>query len=237
MPTPSRLALAIGVVICVAAAAAVAQPPQRLPKPKPSVEKIGPTTFRLGPLVVDTEKRELTAPGSINDVVVLEFVANTKNGLKAYESAITIDTDAITFNAALLLIGCDPSRSRVPGQHFDPNPPKGDPLEMHVEWTANGSVRRGPVEQLLFDRRTNTSMTEAQWVYTGSAFIDMGNNQQLFMAEADGVLIGFVHSPSPLIENTGSGAVNGYGALVLNPNLGLSPGQAVTLTIRALPRP
>ena len=237
MKAPSRLALALGVSICLAASPAWAQVPQRSSKPKPTVEKIGPNTFRVGPLTVDTEKRELVAPGSINDVTVLEFVANTRNGLKAYESAITIDTDAITFNAALLLIGCDPSRSRVPGQHFDPAPPKGDPLAIHVEWTANGAVRRGPIEQLLFDRRTNSAMTEAQWVYTGSAFIDMGNNQQVFMAEADGVLIGFVHSPSPLIENTGPGAVNGYGALVLNPNLGLTPGQGVTLTIRALPRP
>ena len=43
-------------------------------------------------------------------------------------------------------------------------------------------------------------------------------------------------SPAPLIENPRAGAVGGYGAVVLNPNLGLSPGLPVKLTVRALPR-
>ena len=45
----------------------------------------------------------------MNDVEMLEFVANTINGAKAYESALTLQTDAISFNAALLLIGLDPA--------------------------------------------------------------------------------------------------------------------------------
>ena len=54
------------------------------------------------------------------------------------------------------------------------------------------------------------------------------------MADLDGVLIGFVHSPAPIIENPRAGAVNAYGSVTLNPKIGLTPGTEVTLTIRAV---
>jgi hypothetical protein len=210
-------------------------PPPEKPK-TPVVVKTGPTTFRIGPLMVDTAKREVIATGSINDVTVLEFVANTRNGLKAYESAMTIDVDAVTFNTALLLIGLDPARARVPAHHFDPKPPEGDPVDMFVEWTAGNQQKSARVEDLLFDVRTKTTMPAGPWTYTGSTFVDMGNGQKTFLSESDGVLIGFVHSPAPLIENPRDGAVNAYGSLVLNPNLGLKAAMPIKLIVRALPR-
>ena len=201
----------------------------------PLLQKTGPTSFIVNGLRVDTAKREVVADGTINDVTVLEFVANTRNGHKAYESAFTIDTDAVSYNTALLLIGLDPERAKVPKQHFDATAPEGDPVEMFVEYTVAGTVRRVRVEELLFDKRTNTTMPKGPWVYTGSTFVDMVDRWE-FLAATDGVLIGFVHSPAPLIENPRAGAVNGYGAVVLNPNLGLSPGLPVKFTVRALPR-
>ena len=92
-----------------------------------------------------------------------------------------------------------------------------------------------PIEELLFDQRTNKPLPEGPWVYTGSTFIDDGNGRR-YMADLDGVLIGFVHSPSPVIENPRSGAVDGYGSIVMNPALNLAVGSPVTLTIHALPR-
>lgn len=226
------------VAVMLSAGVTVAQPAPPLPKPvldKPRVEKTGPNTFLVSGLRVDTAKREVTADGTINDVTVLEFVANTRSGMKAYESAFTIDADAVSYNAALLLIGLDPARAKVPRHHFDENAPDGDPVEMFVEFMVAGQARRVRVEELLYDKRTKTTLPEGPWVYTGSTFIDMVDRWE-FLAAADGVLIGFVHSPAPLIENPRAGAVNGYGAVVLNPNLGLSPGLPVKLTVRALPR-
>lgn len=211
-------------------------------QPKGPVEKLADGTYRIGELHVDPAKRELRAPGTINDVTILEFVANTAKGAKAYESAITIDTDAITFNTALLLLGLDPRRSVVPTRHFDPSPPSGDLVDIFVEVTVPppmGGPRLLPekrtfrVEELLFDQRTGKTMAEGPWVYTGSRFIEDPKGRR-FMAELDGVLIGFVHSPSPVIENPRQGAVDGYGSVVLNPALGLAPATPVTLTIRAL---
>jgi hypothetical protein len=87
-----------------------------------------------------------------------------------------------------------------------------------------------PVEELLFDRQVGKTVPPGQWVYTGSAFLPDGR----FWAEADGILIGFVHSPAPVIESVSGIGVNRYGAVVLNPNLGLSPGLDVTLTVKAV---
>lgn len=208
---------------------------------KPAIEKLKDGSFRIGPIHVDPAKHELSVTGTINDVTILEFVANTQRGPKAYESAITIDTDAITFNTALLLLGLDPKRAVLPTRHFDPKAPQGDPVDIFVDvitrspLVAGGSPqsRRLRVEELLFDQRTKKTLPEGPWVYTGSTFVDDGNGRR-YMAELDGVLIGFVHSPSPVIENPRQGAVDGYGSIVLNPALGLAPDSPVTLTIKAL---
>jgi hypothetical protein len=198
--------------------------------PRPAAERLGPNLFRIGNVRVDTAKREVSAPGTTNDVKMLEWVANTKGGNKAYESAITLETDAVSFNAALLLIGLDKSRARVPEAHFDQKAPEGDRVEITVEFERKGERVRLPVEQILYDLQTKQSMPSDGWVYTGSSFLFDGR----FWAEADGTLIGFVHSPAPLIEQVGRGAVNRFGAIVLNTEIGIAPNMPVTLTVRSL---
>ena len=135
----------------------------------------------------------------------------------------------MTFNTALLLLGLDPARSRVPKMHFDPVAPKGDPLEIWLDWNTPTGPRRARIEQLLYDERTKTTMSEGPWVYTGSTLVD-----GRYMADIDGVLIGFVHSPAPVIENPRAGAVGAYGSIVMNPRLGLIGGTKVVVTVKAV---
>lgn len=207
-----------------------AAPPGVPPPPPNLIERLGEHLFRIGQIRVDTAKREVVVPGLVNDAHVLEFVASTKGGFKAYESALALDTGGIPFNAALLLIGLDKTHARVPIRHFDPTAPAGDPVEIWVEWSASGQTRRERVEELMFDLRTRHPIPSGPWVYTGSTFTP----DNAYLADIDGVLIGFVHSPAPVIENPRAGAVDGYGSVIFNPNLGLLPGMAVTLTVRAL---
>ena len=197
----------------------------------PAVRKIGDGIFEIGQLRVDTVKRELSAPGEINDVMTIEFMANTKGGLKAYECAITIDSDAITFNAALMLLGLDPSRGRPSKFQFDPATPGGDPVEIHLEFGG----KRVRAEELLFDQRTKTTLAKGPWVYTGSTFYDAGHGRR-FMAEEDGVIIGLMHGPAAIIENPRNDAVTGYGFFVINPGLGIPPGSKVSVIVTALKR-
>ena len=195
-----------------------------------AVERLGDHLFRLGQIRIDTAKREIAISGHVNDAHVLEFVASTTGGFKAYESALSLDTGGIPFNAALLLIGLDKAHARVPTRHFDPIAPAGDPVDLWVQWSLNGQARRERVEALLFDIRTRQPIPSGVWVYTGSTFVQ----DNAYLADIDGVLIGFVHSPAPVIENPRAGAVDSYGSVILNPNLGLPPGTAVTLTVHAL---
>ncbi|HZR24635.1 MAG TPA: YdjY domain-containing protein [Vicinamibacterales bacterium] len=212
----------------LATALTLGQPPT--PAPRPSVTQVKPGVFQLGSIRVDTAQRELSVPAKVTDAQVLEFVACTRGGFKEYESALEIDTDAISFNAAMLLLGVDPAHARVPVRHFDPIPPKGDPVEVTVSWDTPLGTKRIRVEELLLDRRTGKSIPEGPWVYTGSTFVEQGK----YLADIDGVLIGFVHSPAPVIENPRAGAVDAYGDIVRNPMTGALGGMQVTLTVKAL---
>ena len=207
---------------------------QEAPPKPPVVEKIGKDQIRIGQIMVDTAKREISVQGTVNDVTVLEFVANTLGGLKAYESAVTLNTDGVTFNAALLLIGLDRANARVPTRHFDPEQPAGDPVELWIEWEgADKRPQRVRAEQLIFDRTTNETMAEGPWVYTGSSFHPDGR----YVADADGVLIGFVHSPAPVIEHQRGAGIDRYGSIILNPKLGLKGGTPITLRVKSLKPP
>src|SRR5689334_7442005 len=112
---PSALLLLMAIALPDLASGQVQPQPQ-----PPAVQKTGESHYRIGNLHVDTAKGELRAPATINDVMTLELAVNTKGGLKAYETAITVDSNAITFNAALLLLGLDPSHGRPTKFQFDP---------------------------------------------------------------------------------------------------------------------
>jgi hypothetical protein len=210
------------------------KPSGLLPSTTPTVERIGTNLYRVGTIRVDTAGREISVAGKINpDVVTLEFIANTRGGLKAYETAITLDTDAITFNTALLLIGLDRTRARnVPTTHFDPATPDGDKVDISIECPGK-ECQRVPAERLMYDRRTKQSVSEGSWVYTGSTFLPDGR----YLAHIDGTLIGFVHDPATIIEFAAGAGLNRWGEIILNPTLGLAPGTAITVTVKAIPRP
>ena len=207
--------------------------PTRAAKPA-AVEKLGPNLFRLGSVRVDTANREVSVSGKVNpDVMTLEFIANTRDGWRAYESAVSLDTDAITFNAALVLIGLDGSHAKgVPQQHFDRTALSGDVVTVTIE-CPKGECERMPAERLMFDRDKKQTVSGGRWIYTGSSFQPDGR----FTADIGAVLIGFVHDPATVIEYSVGAGLGNYGGIVLNPNLGVAPGTAITLTVKAPSQP
>jgi hypothetical protein len=229
------LALATMVAGGIGAASlpAHAQPsPNETVKAAP-VERLGPNLLRIGNIQVDTAKQEVSVKGVVNDVEVLEFIANPKGGAKAYESAIEVDTDAVNFNLGLILIGLDHTRTKWPRRGDPPMLPNGDPVEIWVEWTAGDQQRRVRAEQLVYSEVTKTTLSEGPWVYTGSVFIPENN---AFLADLNGALIGFVHRGAPVIDSPRSLTQGPYESNRLNPALNLKPGTSVTLIVKALPR-
>jgi hypothetical protein len=203
---------------------------QEPPKPSEPIQKLADNVYRLGKIHIDTAKKEVTVSGTVNSVRVLEFIANTRGGMKAYESALTLDTDGIDFNTALLLIGFDVTHSRQPRRHFDPTTPEGDRASLTLEWKRGSETRRSPVEELLYDDVTHQPAPLGAWVYTGSAILANGR----YLANVDGVLIGFVHSPAPIIEQVEGVGVSRYGQIIMNPNIGLDPETPIILTVKYL---
>lgn len=239
----SRAALLmLSLVVATAGLRGQGQPPVQPPRvfgevPPPvapaAIEKLSLTAYRVGNVRIDTVSKEVTATGVVNDVAVLEFIANTKGGYKSYESLIELDTNAIDFNVGLILIGLERERSVTPRFHFDPNVPQGDPVEVTVSWEdERGKRRKVQAEELVYNETSKKTLPKGPWVYTGSTFI---TNSTAFVADLDGVLIGFVHSPAPLIEHPAP-MVGPYPANQPNKKLGLKPGTRVELTVRALPQ-
>lgn len=198
------------------------------------VEKLDDGRIRIGGVLVDMARKEVSVTGVVNDVTVLEFLVNTKDGYKSYESAIEASATAIDFNLGLILIGLDRNRAVArPRFHFDPVAPAGDGVEVMVSWQEGGRERRLPAEDLIYDDGSKKTLPPGRWVYTGSQFV---RNSTAFLADVDGVLIGFVHSPAPLIERA-EPVPGPYGAIRLNPSAGLAAGTAVTVTVRPLQGP
>jgi len=230
MTSPISAILLMTAALTAAAPRAQA-PAQTPPSPAPNVEKLGPNLFRIGQVRVNTTTREVSVAGTVNTVTVLEFAANSKGGMKAYESALTLDTDAITFNAALVLVGLDRKNAKIAQSHFDPAAVAGDPVEVSVEWkTLDGKTERVPLDRLIVDKTTSQPVTDNAWVYTGSTFWADGR----YAAAVEGVLIGFAHTPNSIIESVRGIGLSRYGAIILNPGLGLAPGTAVTVTVKAV---
>lgn len=226
-PISAIILIAAALTAPVPRAQTPAQPPA---SPSPNVEKLGPNLFRIGEVRVNTTTREVSVAGTVNAVTVLEFAANSKGGMKAYESALTLDTDAITFNTALVLVGLDKKNAKIGQSHFDPAVVDGDPVEVSVEWKADGKTERVPIDRLILDKTTNQPVTDNRWVYTGSTFWADGR----YGAAVEGVLIGFAHTPNSIIESVRGIGLSRYGAIILNPGLGLAPGTAVTVTVKAV---
>jgi len=205
-------------------------PPAR-PRGADVVEKLGNGLFRIGNIRVDTVKKEISVAGKVNDAPTLEFIAGTKGGAKKYETALELDTNAVMFNMALILIGLDKANGVPTKFHFDPTPPKGDPVDIWVEWDAKDGHHRVPAEEVVWNKETKQPLAAGQWVYTGSVVLADGQ----YLADMDGVLVGFVHTPAPIIDRS-SFEKSAYGLLQINPNVGLLPGTAVTVTLSAVPK-
>ena len=224
----------------VASAIGLASPPVFTQQQSPNqtaksaqVERLGPNLLRIGNIRVDTAKQEVSVKGVVNDVEILEFIANPKGGAKAYESAIEADTDAVNFNLGLILIGLDHTHTKWPQRGDPPMLPNGDPVEIWIEWTAGDQPRRIRAEQLVYNEVTKSTLSEGPWVYTGSVFNPENNS---YLADLNGVLIGFVHRSTPVIDSPRPRPQGPYAANRLNPALNLKPGTGVVLIVKALPR-
>jgi hypothetical protein len=204
-------------------------PPAEGPPPEPVVEKVEEGVYRVDRIQVDQTSRTVSVKGVVNEATVLEFLANAKEGFKAYESALELDTTAEAFNVAMIMIGLEQEHGSPSRYKFDPEAPAGDPVEVWVEWIHPKGPGRIRAEELVWDSQGEVTLPESHWVYTGSVFLEDGS----YLAGLSGVLIGFMHTPESIIDSPLPLSAS-YGSHQINPALGLLPGTPVTVIVKAL---
>ena len=197
-----------------------------------AIQDLGNGLYRIGNIKIDKTKRQFSVPGSVIKLQrpdsPIEFIAVSKGGQKRYEAIFEMETSAVDFNLACILIGLDASHAIHPKQHFDPQPLKGDAVEIFVSWEGDGKKSHVPITNIL--RIADSSHVTNEWVYTGSYFSQDGR----YMADVAGTLVGFVHDPESIIQHrTGLGLGN-YGAVTYNPDVLPQPGTPVLLDVSHL---
>ena len=143
-------------------------------------QQIYESTYQLGNVVFDTNKREVRIPGEINIVganVNIEFFACGKLG-KTHESILIIDAEPLHIFAALGVLDFEPGMNlTVEG---DPRTPTGSPAEIWVEWDRDGEVISRRARELIWNAFTEQPMQETSWIFTGGRQINNQFTPQLF---------------------------------------------------------
>jgi hypothetical protein len=231
MPTTTRIPLCVALCVAWLATSVLAAdaPPPALQAPpgakvtQPHITQLDGGRVAIGAIIVDRQARSFTVPGTVIRVdPPLEYAAVRKGGHKAYESLLELDVDAFEFNLACILVGLDAARATLPRWHFDPEPVRGDEVELSVSWTADGVRVKRPLTALL----TGAEPQPGGWIYTGSQFDRLGD----YLPQLNGTLVGFAHDPDSIIEHRLGLGLGNYGAVGAP---GAPPvGTPVTLELR-----
>ena len=194
------------------------------------VEDLGDGRYRIGAIEVNKAERSFTVSGTVlpvdTEAMPIEFLAVTRDGVKAYEAAIELESSAIEFNTACILIGLDAEKASHPEFHFDPKPVRGDPVSISVSWEADGTRQTRPLIELILNK---DQPADSAWVYTGSLFNPDGS----YIAEELGTLIGVVHDPDSIIQHRTGLGLGDYGAVTINPEAWPGTGTVISLTVKA----
>jgi hypothetical protein len=191
------------------------------------VQKIGPGLFGLGDIQINKPSKSISLPATVNmNKGLLEYLL-VRTGGKTHESLFRTTVDPTQLQLAMLLVGAE-GTDRPLSRQGDPSVPKGDPVEITVNYLKDGKVVPLQPESWVVKREGETlSMgTPLNWVFTGSKF-----SNGRFMAEMEGSIIAIYHDPVALFDNASSG---GESDRVWFVNEAAVPpvGTPVTLTIR-----
>jgi hypothetical protein len=160
----------------------------------PGIINVGNGLFKLGKVDLDLNKKIVTIYGKINmQAGLIELLACTKIG-KVHESVLVLDVEPIHMQTALILLGLE----FVGGLRYqgDPLTPKGDRVQIWVEWNSGDKVIRHRAEDLVYNRVKQASMEHTSWVFSGSRA-----RNGVFMAQSTGTLIVTYHDPDAILDN------------------------------------
>ncbi len=200
--------LALSIVICSPAGQGqTTAPVPRVGEMKP----LGNERFQIGRIVVDKHAGTFTVPGRVLNLgKPLEYLATSPGGMKAYETLLEVDASGSEFNLACILVGLERPADAPTFQRYSREPLAGPRAAVYIAWSDDGKRRKVPAGDALHNPRTDAKATAIEWVYVGSPASRPGGP---FAADVTGVLIGFSHDPTGVIESVGGVGIGAYGSV------------------------
>jgi hypothetical protein len=198
---------------------------------KPPIEDLGEGRYRIGAITVDKTARKFSLDGKILHLTrPLEYVAVKTEGHKGYESLLELETSAVEFQLACILVGLDDEKSVKPRFQFDDNEVGGQAVDITVSWEVEGDVKTVSAASAM--TTGNETFGDEGWVYIGSMQSPQDGS---LLAEMSGTLIGFVHDPLSIIEHRKGAPAGSYGMVTGNADILPPEGSTITLTVSVIP--
>ena len=195
------------------------------PQPDPSPVRWEGTTAILGSVQLDSATKTVTATGWVNQTSgPIEVLACGIKG-KIHESVFVLALNPLDLQAALLLAGL---KGGAPMPAIGEGPPNGSPVDIFVEWQADGKAQRARAETFVWNIEDNVVLPETPWTFTGSVVKD-----GQFKALAEESLVVTYWDPYAIIDNPLPCGANDE---ILSVNSNTVPPYQTPVTFRFIPR-
>ena len=181
------------------------------------------------------EKRCIEVDGEVClDSGFIELVVCAKGG-KEYESILAVDCKPYEIHLCLLMLGLVDG----PGPKFqgDATRPRGDLVDLFVEWQEGGQAKRVRAEDLVYNVKAKRPMKHTPWVFVGSELVkEEETDKQIYMANVEGSIATTYHDPYTVFDNPLPDGVDDT-AYEVNGKVVPQKGTKVKLIIVARPKP
>lgn len=176
---------------------------------EPAVTRLDATRYQIGEVIFDQKTREIRFPAQVNMTEgLLEYLVVHQNG-KVHESLLSTDVSPARLNLAFNLLRYSPSKELYPlpnetggtSNKFPEVPANvkaAARVNIEVEWSHEGKIRRVPVNEWIQHAVKTTAMPAGPWVYGGSDF-----HEGIFVAETTGDIISIFLSMAALVNYPG----------------------------------
>ena len=173
-----------------------ALPPTPAPKPPPPIVKEG---IRIYPAegYLEVDARACLEAG------IIELYASSPGG-KLHESLLVLMAKPQLIHFGLIILGLKEGKAcDVQG---GAQAPRGEPVDLFVEWEEGGKTWRARGEDLIYNVHTKKRMEQGSWVFTGSRFVkdrnpNTGQERDIYLANATGTVITTFRDPSSILDN------------------------------------
>ncbi|MEO0414844.1 MAG: YdjY domain-containing protein [Verrucomicrobiota bacterium] len=179
---------------------------------KPSIKKIGESTFKVGQIEFDAKARSVSIPVEVNapkQDQPVEYALVQEKG-KIHESLLTTTASPTALEIAFRLLKYPKGHGEVFSKLLPAEDRKikaeetdetGAEVEIIVEWEEEGEKQSAALHTWIIDGKDGEVMDESAWVYTGSTIYN-----GTFMAESEGSIIAIYLDPAAMVNTSVEGA-------------------------------